>query len=156
VYYHLVNNLWFTMRRLRRVPHGLPQGQKQARVDISMTPLGKGQSAKHNCWRNFATLDESCSCCHADYESAWLSGDDRAPEKERRIMTSSKLMMIVVRNPVSLHIVDVLPRGMKFYSSYHLPGIMDTLLAALRQTSSIHSGSSLSMRITVVSTRQRW
>jgi hypothetical protein len=69
----------------------LSQDQGQGRIETSKTFLEQVRPVKHNGRRNFATLDESWCCCHTDYESAWLSGDETATEWEQNMIASQKL-----------------------------------------------------------------
>jgi hypothetical protein len=99
---------------------------------MSTTLLGRVHSAKHNGWQNFVTLDETWVYCHTECKSIWLSGDEKAPERERWLTASPKLILTVMWNPVGFHVVDLRVKGVKFCSAYSLSNIMDPILATLR------------------------
>jgi hypothetical protein len=68
---------------------------------------------------------------------------------------SPKLMLTVACNPTEFRLIDVLPEDVQFCSAYYLSHIMDALSAALKPASSIHSGSALSLRMTLASVCQK-
>jgi hypothetical protein len=90
VYYHLVNTLGFTARHLRLIPYALSQDRKHVRVDMLETFPAQAHSVRHNRWRNFATLNGNWFCYPTDFESIWLPGDEKAPERERRMRPAPK------------------------------------------------------------------
>jgi hypothetical protein len=53
-------------------------------------------------------LDKSRFYYHTDYEFIWLSGDEEAPERERRMLAPPKVMRAVVWNPSGFHVGGVL------------------------------------------------
>jgi hypothetical protein len=52
------------------------------------TLLEHAYSAKHDGWRNFVTPGQNLLYYHTVYESIWLSGDAKTPERERRMIAS--------------------------------------------------------------------
>jgi hypothetical protein len=77
-------------------------------------------------------LDKNWFYCHIVHESIWLSGAEKAPETERWMIAPPKLMLTVVWSRARFHVVDVLPKGVKFCSAYSRSHTMDLLMAALQ------------------------
>jgi len=88
------------------------------RVEKSNELLQTLISMKHHSWRYMIALDESWFYLSTDYESIWLPSGDTAPERERKMINSPKMMLTIVWNPHGFHVIDVLPKGYKFNSDY--------------------------------------
>jgi hypothetical protein len=59
-------------------------------------------------------LNESWFYLSNDHEIIWLLAGMPVFDRERHMTQSLKLMFAVVWNPHEFHLVDALPKGMKF------------------------------------------
>jgi hypothetical protein len=78
-------------------------------------------------WHNIVTLDESWSGLHADHELIWAQPDAEIPEKERHTVQYQKVMFTIVWNPGDFHLINILPKGFKFNTSYYVTQILGPL-----------------------------
>jgi hypothetical protein len=62
-----------------------------------------------------------------DHESIWIIPEDEAPQRERKIGPSLKMMLIVVWNPHGFHLIDVLPKRSKFNAGHSTTHIISPL-----------------------------
>jgi hypothetical protein len=59
----------------------------------------------------------------ADQESIWFSAKDGAPQTERKIVSSPKMMLTVVWNSQGFHLIDVLRKGSKLHPGDYISHI---------------------------------
>jgi hypothetical protein len=64
-------------------------------------------------------LDESWFYCNREDELIWLPPGEKVPERPPVTLQSKKSMVTFIWNPRGFHLIDVLPSGCKFNSSYH-------------------------------------
>jgi hypothetical protein len=57
-----------------------------------------------------------------------LSPEDETPQRERKTVSSSKMMLTIVWNLHGFHMIDVLPKGSKFNAGYYISHIRLPLL----------------------------
>jgi hypothetical protein len=124
-------------------------------LEISKARLRQIRLAKPNGRRDFATFDEHWIYCYADDESVWLSANEKTPERTRKMITPPKLMLTIVWNPAKFHVVGLLPKAKKFWSPHYVSHITNRLLAAVEPINSIRPGNSLSILMTLASSRKR-
>jgi hypothetical protein len=93
-------------------------------------PPGAGSLSEAPRLRNLVTLDRSWFYYYTDHQSIRLSGKEKTPEKEWKIIASPIMMLIVVWNPAGFHVAHVLAKCVKFCSPRHLSDIIDPLLFA--------------------------
>jgi transposase len=138
IYRHLTNSMGFVVKHLRWVPHNLSDDQKQMRISKSIDLLHLLNSMKHHSWRNIVTLDESWFYLATDYDSIWLPPAEAPPTREKKMISSPKLMLTIVWNPHGFHIIDILPKGAKFNSDYYISHIL-TPLAEIKESIGVES-----------------
>jgi predicted cupin superfamily sugar epimerase len=51
---------------------------------------------KQRSWHDIVTLDESWFYLNTDHELIWLQPDGEIPERERRMIQSEKVMLMIV------------------------------------------------------------
>jgi hypothetical protein len=77
---------------LHWVPQRLSNLQKQARIIISKELLKLLESMRYHSWKYIVTLNEAWFYLSNDPESICFSPEDEAPQKERKIEPSPKMM----------------------------------------------------------------
>jgi hypothetical protein len=82
------------------------------------------QGQDDRAWYDIVTQDESWFDYMTVHEWRWLSTHEKVPEKKRRTVQSKKLMLTVVWNPNLFHLIDVLPNGCKFNTSYYVNNVL--------------------------------
>jgi hypothetical protein len=76
-------------------------------------------------WREIVTLDESWFYLHTDHELIWEQPDAEIPERECHTVQSQKVMLTIVWNPGTFHLVNILPKRFKFNANYYVTQILD-------------------------------
>jgi hypothetical protein len=133
VRYHLVNS--WGIRNIRWVPHSLSSRQKQAHVEMSQGLLQVLRFAKHHAWKYIVTLHEACFYFSNHFDRIWLPHDEPPPSFLKQTIASQKLMITVVWNPHGIHVIQFLPKGIKWTGRYYSDDILSHI-AALRDVSS--------------------
>jgi D-hexose-6-phosphate mutarotase len=64
---------------------------------------------------------------HADHELIWAQPDADIPKRERQTVESQKMMLTIVWNPGGFHVLNMLPKGLKFNASSYVTQILDPL-----------------------------
>jgi hypothetical protein len=84
---------------------------------------------KQRSWHDIVTLDESWFYLNlnTDHELIWLQPDGEIPERERRTIQLEKVMLTIVWNPSGFHLINVLPKGLKFNASFYITQILGPL-----------------------------
>jgi len=62
------------------------------------------------------TLDESWFYLSTDYEQIWLPRGIDPPERERKMISSKKVMITIAWRPSGILLIKMLPKGRKFNS----------------------------------------
>jgi hypothetical protein len=60
-----------------------------------------------------------------DHELIWLQPGKEIPERGRHMVQSEKVIITIVWNPGGLHLIKLLPKGLKFNASYDVTQILD-------------------------------
>jgi hypothetical protein len=127
VYNHITNELGFTVRCFRWVPHFLSEPNKHNRIQLSSELFEMLQHQKDREWHDIITLDEFWFYFATDHGRIWLPEGTEAPERERITIQSRKIMVTIVWNPTGLYQIVALPKGMKFNADYYISQILDPL-----------------------------
>ena len=122
-----LRKMGFVVKHLRFVPHTLSYEQKLQRIDKSKQLLEIIQQARHQSWKFFLTGDESWFYFTEDFEIQWLLPDQKPFTRPRRIISTPKRMLTVFWSPLGFRIVEMLPSGNKFNSSYFTESILKKL-----------------------------
>jgi hypothetical protein len=85
------------------------------------------ESMRHHSWKYIVTLDEAWFYLFIDHELIWLRPEDEAPQKEKKIVLSLKMMLTVVWNTHGFHLIDVLPKSSKFNAGHYISHILSPL-----------------------------
>jgi hypothetical protein len=131
VRYHLVNSLGYRIRNIQWIPHSLSSSQKQARVEMSQDFLQVLRSAKHHAWQDIVTLDEACFYFSNHFDRIWFSRDELPPPLANKTIISQTLMITVVWNRHGFHVIQSLPKGIKWTGRCYSDNILSQI-AALR------------------------
>lgn len=127
VHYHLTIVLKFKNMNLKWIPHSLTDEQKYKRVSISKQLLKILRSAKHHSWNYFATGDESWFYLSYDYEQMWVHPGDTPQVRAKKMIGDEKVLVSIFWNPNGFLLVDDLPKGSSFTSSYFINNILEPL-----------------------------
>jgi hypothetical protein len=82
---------------------------------------------KYDSWKYIMTLDEAWFYLSPDHELIWLSREDEAPQRERKIVSSPKMMPSVVWNRHGFPFIGLLPNRSKFNAGHHISRILSPL-----------------------------
>jgi hypothetical protein len=95
--------------------------------DTLTTALVDVGAAKRRSWHDMVTLDESRLHLNMDHEAIWLQPDEDISERERRTLSSEKVMITIIWNSSGFHLIKLLANGLKFNASYYVTQIRDPL-----------------------------
>ena len=127
VFYRMTEKIGYISKHLKWVPHLLSDEQKQNRVNIAIDLLRILQKAERQGWKYFVTGDESWFYLCYDYERQWVTSGEEPSIRERKMISSQKVMITVFWNPNQIVLVDALPKGDKFNSLYFTNNILENL-----------------------------
>jgi hypothetical protein len=119
VRYHLVNSLGHRIRNFPWVLHSLSSSQKQVRVEMSQDLLHVLRLAKYHARKYIIILDKSWFCFSNHLDRIWLPHDELPPSFSKQTIASQKLMITVIWNPHGFHVIQSLPKGIKWTFRYH-------------------------------------
>jgi hypothetical protein len=74
--------------------------------------------AKSTAWRFVSTGDESWFLYYTPRRKLWIPPDVEAPEMARQLSATPKLMITIFWGVSGIHVIDYLPRGTSFDSTY--------------------------------------
>jgi histone-lysine N-methyltransferase SETMAR len=78
---------------------------------------------KDRVWHDIVTLDESWFYFTTGHEWIWFSEGTEAPERERIIIQSRKMMVTIDWNPTGFYRIVALPKGTKLNPDYYISHI---------------------------------
>jgi histone-lysine N-methyltransferase SETMAR len=131
VYYNLVYAMGWKLKHLKWVPHRLSDTQKQSRVEKASELLTLLRSVFHQGMDYVITLDESWFYLSTDYEQIWLPYGKNPPERERKLISSTKIMIAIVWRASGILLIKMLPKGRKFKCQYMIDDILKPLCERL-------------------------
>jgi hypothetical protein len=85
------------------------------------------QHQKDKLWHDIVTVDESWFYFTGDDDRIWLSEETESPERERIIVQSRKMTVIIVWHPTGFYRIVALRKGTKFNSDYYISHVFDLL-----------------------------
>jgi histone-lysine N-methyltransferase SETMAR len=103
--------------------------QKQARVGMSQDRPQVLRLAKHHAWKYIATLDEVWFHFSNHFDPIRLPHDELPPFFPKQTIASQKLMITVVWNSHGCHVIQCLPKGIKWTSRYYSDNILSSIAA---------------------------
>jgi len=123
----LTNDINHQNKHLKWIPHKLSSEQKSKRASSCLMMLEQFKVAKHQGWTYFVTCDESWFYLDNYHDSAWVPEEDPPPERPLQFICSEKVMITVFWNPRGFFLVESLPKGQKFNSTYYCNNILKQL-----------------------------
>jgi hypothetical protein len=114
----------YRIRNIRCVSHSLSSSQKQAPVEMSQNLLQVLRLAKHHAWKYIVTLDEVWFYFLNHFDRIWVPDDELPPSFPKQTIAGQKLMIIVVWNPQGLHVIESLPKGIKWTGRHYSDDIL--------------------------------
>jgi hypothetical protein len=130
IYRHLAERLHFVSEHLRWLPPDLTAAQKAIRIEKSNKLPRLVKSAGHNEPTLLVTLDERWFYFLQDFERQRLPHDERLADRSGSMVSSSKVVLAVVRNTEGFHVVDLLPKGASCDTRYYCEDIISEILRA--------------------------
>lgn len=127
VFERLTEKLGYISKHLKWVPHLLSEEQKRNRVIIANDLLKIIEKAERQGWKYFVTGDESWFYLCYDYERQWVVSGEEPSIREKKMISSEKVMITVFWNPKQIALVDALPKGEKFNALYYTNNILEKL-----------------------------
>lgn len=127
VYRYLTVYMGLVFKHTRWVPHKLTIEQSQIRVKESGLLAETLIRSKHYSFHNILTGDQSWFYFNYGADGAWLPEDEDNPEYERSKIQLEKMMLTIIWNPYDFYIVDFLPEGTSFNSTYFIDNILNPL-----------------------------
>ena len=106
------------------VPHNLSDSQKVDRQYQSFELKELLEKCKHNSFRNILTGDQSWFTLTYSANGMWLEPDEYPYKYAKDTIGSKKVMLTVIWNPFGFYIIDFLPEGRSFDSSYFIENIL--------------------------------
>jgi hypothetical protein len=91
--------------------------------------------AKRHAWKYIVTLDEAWFYFSNHFDRIWLPRDEVPPSFPKQTITCHTVMIIIVWNPCRFHVIQSLPKGIKWARRYCSDNILSQI-AALRNVSS--------------------
>jgi hypothetical protein len=70
----------------------------------------------------------------SDHEMIWLPDGDEAPDQEKHMIQSPKLVSKCVRNPDGFQVVDAMSKGEMFTAAHHIRNIVTVIVARRGET----------------------
>jgi histone-lysine N-methyltransferase SETMAR len=127
VYRHLTFNLGMIYKRTKWVPHKLSQDDKGKRVELAIALKDRLIKQRRQGWRNLITGDESWFLYSYAFKGKWCLIDDTNPKAVCQKNSWNKNMVTIFWSVFGFHVVDVLPQGESFNSSYFCANIISPL-----------------------------
>ena len=127
VYRYLTRELGLVYKFSRYVPHRLENYQKMNRVIKSHELLSVLKTCKHNGWRDIITGDQSWfGLCYGS-SGKWCFPDESNPIIVKDKIYIEKVMLTVIWGVNDFYVIDFLPQGAKYNSSYFIEHILTKL-----------------------------
>lgn len=127
VHRYLTQYIGLVYKHCYWVPHNLSDSQKVDRACQSSQLKNLLEKCKHNSYRNLLTGDQSWFTLSYSANGMWLESDEYPTKYVKDSIGSEKIMLTVIWNPFGFHIIDFLPEGTSFNSSYFIEHILTPL-----------------------------
>ena len=127
VYRYLTIHLGLVYKHTRWLPHKLDNSQLQKRIKQSFELYQIILKAKKNSYRNLITGDQSWFMYKYSQPGRWVLEEDENPTSERDLISSEKVMITIIWGVWGFYIVDMLPEGDHYNSSYFVRHIIKPL-----------------------------
>ena len=127
VYRYLTDELHLVFKKTKWIPHSLNFSQKKNRKEMSLELFHILKKARHNAYANIITGDQSWFTYNYAPEGAWVLEDDKAPVFEKSRICLEKMMITVIWGVYGTYIIDDLPEGEHYTSTYFVEHILKPL-----------------------------
>jgi hypothetical protein len=134
-YRRLIESLHFVSEHLEWAPHDLTTAQNVLRVEKSNGLSRFIKPVRNNSATLLITLDGCRPHFGREFQRQWLSRDEPFVDSVRSMSPSPKVMLTVVWNTQSFHIVGIPARGVTFDIDYHRRDIFLRFAAHIRPAS---------------------
>ena len=124
VYRIVTGDLGYVLKHLKWIPYDLNSSQKLARVNLSKSLLTILQQERRNNYYSIITGDESWFYLSTNHEAQWLPPGKEVSKRERKMVTSKKIMLSIFWNPEGFHLVKVVPEDTVFDKHYFINEIL--------------------------------
>lgn len=127
IYRYLTKYLHKVFKSSRWIPHFLTNAQKVDRVDKTKALSKLLKSCKHNSFRGIITGDQKWFTLYYGNDGAWLEMDEDPPEMNGDQISIKKVMVTIIWGVYGFYIVDFMPDGESYNSSYFITNILEPL-----------------------------
>jgi transposase len=110
------------------VPNILTTAQKTDGLGKSGELLRLLRSMNNGRRHLIMTLDECWFYLHEDHSVQWLPPGEKPAVRERITVETPKMMLTIVWNTKRFHVVEILPKGVKFNAGYFCNSILRALV----------------------------
>jgi hypothetical protein len=121
---HLIRPLGMAMNHLPWVPQRTSPQQKGRRIQKFQELLAVLKSAKYNSWKNTITFGESFFYMHTEFEQMSLRRDEAPRTRERHMISSEKLVVMIAWKSYWFHRIEVLPKKHTFDPGYPYSSVL--------------------------------
>lgn len=129
VYYYLTQVLQLKYRITRWLPYKLFDDQLNERVIQSNALFDILDKSKHTGYRNIITGDQTWLLYQYHPKGKWCVESEEGPELEDTQFSRQKMMITIIWGVWGFYVVDELPQGMSYNSSYFKKYILDELVS---------------------------
>lgn len=128
IYDYLTGIMQMKNKHLTWVPHELDPEMKKNRVELA-AELHNELSANLKRKRHITiTLDESWFYFEYSYDSIWVQENEKPPTRPKKMISSKKCMLTIVWTRNKILFIDLLPKGVKFCSTYFINNILQRIV----------------------------
>ena len=127
IHRYLTQVLHMKYRVTRWLPHKLTEQNLKERVQKSNELYDILETSKSFDYRDIITGDQSWILYKYNPHGKWCLDGEENPEFERDQITRQKFMITIIWGVWGFFVVDMLPHGMSYNSSYFISNILDVL-----------------------------
>lgn len=127
IWRYLVNEMNYTYKATNWVPHFLTDCQKEERIKQAESLSNILKQCHHESFRNILTGDESWFHFRYYPKGSWCLVNEESASFEKQTIQVKKMMFTIIWGVHDFYIVDVLPEGTTFNSSYFIEHILKPL-----------------------------
>ena len=124
IWRYLTRELGRVFKYSKWLPHCLNYQQKTRRMHESKELFDILTMCKKDSWRNILTGDQSWFRMAYDHEGAWLLPEDENPQMNGSKISIQKYMVTIIWGVFGFFIVDILPHGVSYDSTYFIEHIL--------------------------------
>ena len=129
IHRYLVEILHLKYRVTRWLPHQLSDPQMKQRIEDSNALFDIIEKSKHTGYRNLITGDQTWLLYQYHPKGKWCLENEERPEFEGDHITHQKIMITIIWGVWGFFVIDELPQGVSYNSSYFKQNILDVLIS---------------------------